>query len=141
MTDNAQATSRRARTGVGLAFVALTMVVASVLAGYGFASNSPRAAQYQYGKKVAICHYTGSKKHPWVTLRINIHAWPAHLQHGDLLGACPRVLPPPPKHGRKPKPKAHHHVAPPPKHGHKGGNGSTGGGVGSAGTGGHGHHK
>jgi hypothetical protein len=150
VTDNAHAISRRARTGIGLAFVALTMVVASVLAGLGFASNSPSATQYQYGKKIAICHYTGSKRHPWVTLRINIHAWPAHLQHGDKLGACPSVLPPPPKHHGKPKPMGHHHIAPPPKqgHGNKGGNGSKGGGDdgsngahGSAGNGGHGHHK
>jgi hypothetical protein len=141
VTDNAHTISHRARTGIGLTFVVLTMVVASVLAGLGFASNSPSAAQYQYGKKIAICHYTGSKKHPWVTLRIDIHAWPAHLQHGDKLGVCPSVLPPPPKHHGKPK-GHHHHVVPSPKHGHghgsKVGDGSNGG----DGTGGNGgHHK
>lgn len=88
MTDNPHAISRRARTGIGVAFVALAMVVASALAGLGFASSTPSAAQYQYGKKVVICHHTGSKTHPWVTILIDIHAWPAHLQHGDTLGSC-----------------------------------------------------
>ncbi len=83
MSDRSNPVSRRARTGVGLAFVALAMVVTSVLAGLGFASSAPSAAQYQYGKKIAICHYTGSKKHPWVTLHVDIHSWPGHLEHGD----------------------------------------------------------
>jgi hypothetical protein len=77
------------RLGFGVVFVVVALVAASVLAGLGSASTSPSASQYQYGKKIAICHSTGSKKHPKVTLRIDIHAWPAHLQHGDTLGACP----------------------------------------------------
>jgi len=64
------------------------MLAASVLAGIGFASSTPSAAQYQYGKNIAICHHTASKTHPWVTLLIDIRAWPAFLQHGDTLGAC-----------------------------------------------------
>ena len=76
------------RLAAGLAFVALALVAASVLAGFGFASTSPSAVQYEYGKQVAICHHTSSKAHPWVTLKIDIHAWPRHLQHGDTFGAC-----------------------------------------------------
>jgi hypothetical protein len=116
MTDNAHTISRRARTVVGVAFVALAMVAASALAGLGSASSAPSAAQYQYGKKVAICHYTGSKRKPWVTLHIDLHAWPGHLKHGDVLGPCGKNPPPVP---------THHHGAPTPKHGQ--GNGSNGG--------------
>lgn len=116
MTDNAHSISRRARTAIGVAFVASAMVVASALAGLGFASSAPSAAQYQYGKRVAICHYTGSKRNPWVTIQINLHAWPAHLQHGDSLGPCGKNPPPPPTHHGKPK--GHQHGSPMPKHGH-----------------------
>jgi hypothetical protein len=129
VSDRSNPVSRRARTGVGLAFVALAMVVTSVLAGLGFASSAPSAAQYQYGKKIAICHYTGSKKHPWVTLHVNLHSWPGHLQHGDSLGPCPQHPLPPPVRHRKPKP-----TPKPAKQGH-GSNGDHGS------TGGHGHSK
>jgi hypothetical protein len=98
--------SGRIRLGLGLAFVALAMVAASALAGFGFAGTSPSAAQYQYGKTVAICHRTNSKKHPWVNQRINIRAWPAHIQHGDTFGACtPAQLhpKPTPKCDKQPK--------------------------------------
>jgi hypothetical protein len=88
MTDRVQTASPRARIGAGVAFLASAMVAAAVLAGIGFAGNAPSASQYQYGKNVAICHHTGSKTHPWVTLRIDLHAWPGHLKHGDTLGAC-----------------------------------------------------
>jgi len=88
VTDRVPATSSRARIGAGVAFVASAMVAAFVLAGIGFASTTPGTAQYQYGKNVAICHHTASKTHPWVTIRIDLHAWPGHLQHGDTLGAC-----------------------------------------------------
>src|SRR5919197_4412366 len=39
--------------------------------------------------KVLICHRTGSKKHPQHTISVDQHAAPAHLAHGDTLGACP----------------------------------------------------
>jgi hypothetical protein len=86
------------RTPLGLAVVALALVATFALAGFGFAGTSPSAAQYQYGKTVAICHKTKSKKHPWVNLRINIRSWPGHLQHGDTFGACSQAqLHPKPK--------------------------------------------
>jgi hypothetical protein len=90
----------RIRVGLGLASVALALVAASALAGFGFAGTSPSAAQYQYGKTVPICHHTKSKQHPWVDLRINIRAWPGHLQHGDTFGRCTQAQLHP-----KPKPK------------------------------------
>jgi hypothetical protein len=53
--------------------------------GWG-ASGSSSAAQYQY--KITICHHTHSTKHPTVTIRVSVNAWPAHKKHGDTLGPC-----------------------------------------------------
>jgi RNA polymerase sigma factor (sigma-70 family) len=39
--------------------------------------------------KVAICHVTGSKKNPFVTISVSSAAVETHLQHGDTLGPCP----------------------------------------------------
>jgi hypothetical protein len=37
---------------------------------------------------VTICHHTGSKKNPEVTITVGAAAVDAHLAHGDELGAC-----------------------------------------------------
>jgi hypothetical protein len=39
--------------------------------------------------KVVICHRTGSTRNPGRTITVDEHAEPAHLAHGDKLGACP----------------------------------------------------
>jgi len=55
----------------------------------GFAGGTGPAVGEQYGKKVTICHHTqgkGGTKH--VTIRVSRSALPAHLRHGDTLGAC-----------------------------------------------------
>jgi hypothetical protein len=47
------------------------------------------------GKKVALCHRTGSKSHPWVKLRVSKNAVKAHMRHGDMAlganGECPKA--------------------------------------------------
>ena len=39
-------------------------------------------------RKVAVCHKTGSKKHPYVTIKVAQSSVQAHLRHGDAFGAC-----------------------------------------------------
>ncbi len=49
----------------------------------------PKGPGYGYkGGKVTICHQTGSRKNPEVTIRVSQRAVPAHLRHGDRLGPC-----------------------------------------------------
>jgi hypothetical protein len=50
--------------------------------------DEPTAAADQYGKKVTMCHKTGSKKHPFQTIVVSQSAVKAHLKHGDTLGPC-----------------------------------------------------
>jgi hypothetical protein len=65
------------------AVVAIAAVAAfASLGGVGLAKNALALAQYQYGKKVTVCH---KGKH---TLTISAKAWPAHQRHNDTLGAC-----------------------------------------------------
>lgn len=69
--------------GVGaLTFAALTSVGAAVSP-----SGTPAASE-QYPQKVTICHKTGSKKNPFVTIRVSGNAVKAHLRHGDAMGPC-----------------------------------------------------
>jgi len=65
------------------AAVAIASVVAfASLGGIGLAKSAIALAQYQYGKKVTICHKGKN------TLTISLKAWPAHQRHGDTLGRC-----------------------------------------------------
>jgi len=93
MTAKKRFDNRRNRTVIGLAVVAISIVLAVALAGLSFAAgNSPTAAKSpaanQYGGKITICHHTKSLKNPVVTIKIAPSAWPAHQKHGDTMGAC-----------------------------------------------------
>src|SRR5215216_485166 len=54
--------------------------------------KSPKGPGYGYGghhgNKVTICHRTGSKRHPYVTITVSRRALAAHLRHGDRIGRC-----------------------------------------------------
>ena len=74
--------SRRRRVGAAAAATVAALVAFASLGGVGLAHGVLSLAQYQYGKKVTICH---KGKH---TITISMKAWPAHKKHGDTMGAC-----------------------------------------------------
>ena len=75
--------------------VPLAVVGGPALAG----STSGSSAQYQY--KVVVCHPTGSKKHPFRTIRVSRKAVKAATKGGGHVGRCTG--------NEKPKPKHRHH--------------------------------
>jgi hypothetical protein len=80
----------------GLAVTVGLLVPLAVIGAPALARSAASASEYQYGHsssaeyqyKIAVCHHTGSWKHPWHTIRISVRAWPAHERHGDTLGEC-----------------------------------------------------
>lgn len=74
--------NRSGRVVAVVAVAATSLVAFASLGGVGLAQSAVGLAQYQYGKKVTICH---KGKH---TIRISVRAWPAHKRHGDTEGAC-----------------------------------------------------
>src|SRR5262245_13709915 len=85
--------------GVAMRRLATPVAVIALLAAGGFAAVSianggglahitTTGLTTTTGGKVAICHRTGSKKHPFHTINVALPAVRAHLKHGDALGAC-----------------------------------------------------
>lgn len=70
------------RVAIAAAVATGTVAVFAALGGAGIAQDSISAAQYQYGKKTTVCH-KGKK-----SISIGNSAVPAHLRHGDTVGAC-----------------------------------------------------
>jgi RNA polymerase sigma factor (sigma-70 family) len=52
------------------------------------AEDPPPVEEEPPPSKVTICHHTGSKKNPGVTITVAPAAVDAHLAHGDELGTC-----------------------------------------------------
>ena len=83
--------TRSGRIASVIAVAVASLVAFASLGGAGLAQSAVGLAQYQYGKKVTICH-KGKR-----TIRISVRAWPAHKRHGDTEGACANVV----KHAKK----------------------------------------
>ena len=139
--SNARDHTRGLRIASVAALVVVVMAVFGALGGIGLAQSAIGLAQYQYGKKVTICHKGR------VTLRISVHAWPAHERHGDILGPCTPVRDSSGERHRKSHGKRHGHQGGDRsawvQGGHGNGNGNGNGhGIGNSQStvqGGHGH--
>jgi hypothetical protein len=79
----------RARVVAMVVVVVTAVAMFASLGGVGLAHSAISLVQYQYGKKVTVCH-----KHK-NTITISVRAWPAHKRHGDSEGACVQAK----KHG------------------------------------------
>jgi len=121
--------SRRARLAAAAA-LALVIGVPASLGATGFAAKvvglsetTPTAAQYP-SSKVTICHHTHSRTNPFVTITVSQNALPAHLGHGDTVGACSQTPPAAPvapaAHKLKQAHKAKHSAGKSGLHGHHG---------------------
>jgi hypothetical protein len=60
----------------------------SIAQGGGLAHITTTGLTTTTAGKVAICHRTGSKVHPFHTITVAVPAVRAHLRHGDVLGPC-----------------------------------------------------
>lgn len=81
---NSRGSNRHGRIAASVAVAAVAVTAFASLGGVGLAQNAIGLHQYQYGKKVTICH-KGKK-----TVSISVRAWPAHKRHGDSIGLCDR---------------------------------------------------
>ena len=69
------------RAAIAAALATSLLVAFAALGGVGAAQSAISAAQYQYGKKVTICHKGN-------TISVGKAAEPAHVRHGDSVGTC-----------------------------------------------------
>lgn len=66
-------------------FTTLAMLVA------GISANAPMASAQQRGQ-IQICHIPPGNTVNARTIMVDVHAVPAHLAHGDFVGACDPLL-------------------------------------------------
>ena len=74
-------TKPRLRIAVAAVLATSLLAAFAAVGGVGVAQSAISAAQYQYGKKVTICH-------KGKTISVGKAAEPAHVRHGDTVGTC-----------------------------------------------------
>ncbi len=79
---NHTANSRMSRVVATIIATVVAVAAFASFGGIGLAHGVINLAQYQYGKKITICH---KQKR---TITVSINAWPAHQRHGDTVGPC-----------------------------------------------------
>jgi hypothetical protein len=72
---------RMRRAAIAAALATSLLAAFAALGSVGAAQSTISAAQYQYGKKVTICH-------KGKTISVGKAAEPAHVRHGDSVGTC-----------------------------------------------------
>ena len=77
-----------ATAGFAAASIALGGSFASLVTGTTDTTPTGTTGTTPGQRKVTLCHRTHSRKHPFVTITVASAAVPAHLRHGDTLGAC-----------------------------------------------------
>jgi hypothetical protein len=91
------------RAAALVAVTAAILVPLGVLGAPALARSASSASEYQYSGssqyRVAVCHRTGSKQHPWHVITVAAPAVKAHLKHGDKLAPCPTTSSPAQQHG------------------------------------------
>jgi uncharacterized membrane protein YgcG len=92
---NHTANSRRSRVVTTIIATVVAVAAFASFGGIGLAHGVINLAQYQYGKKITICH---KQKR---TITVSVNAWPAHQRHGDTVGPC-QAVPAAAKKGQQP---------------------------------------
>jgi len=87
LSQRHEQSARAVRVTSAVAVGAGVVLAFAALGAPGLAQTSSSAAQYQYGK-TTLCHHAGPHGKR-VTITVGDSAVPAHLRHGDTIGACP----------------------------------------------------